>query len=114
MFQNQWEAESSLNMVKGRHTIAFGGQWDRAQLNIINNNVNTDDVVFENFQSFVEGSVYGGDAFAGSASRYYRSTTAGAYINDNFKVRSNLTINRRRALGFRRAALGEVWQADRV
>ncbi len=92
MFQNQWEAESSLNMVKGRHTIAFGGQWDRAQLNIINNNVSTDDVVFENFQSFVEGSVYGGDAFAGSASRYYRSTTAGAYINDNFKVRNNLTL----------------------
>ncbi len=25
MFQNQWEAESSLNWVKGRHTIAFGG-----------------------------------------------------------------------------------------
>ena len=31
-------------------------------------------------------------AFAGSASRYYRSDTAGVYVNDNFKVRSNLTV----------------------
>ncbi|HMD87059.1 MAG TPA: TonB-dependent receptor [Terriglobia bacterium] len=92
MDQNQWEFESSLNMVKGRHTIAIGGQLDRTQLNIINNNVNTDSVYFEDFQHFVEGSVYGGDAFAGSANRYYRSNTAGAYINDNFKIRSNLTL----------------------
>ena len=92
MYQNQWEAESSLNLVKGRHTIAIGGQWDGTQLNVINNNTNTDVVEFRTFLSFVEGSVRTGDAFTGSASRYYRSNTAGAYINDNFKLRSNLTI----------------------
>ncbi len=92
MYQNQWEFESSLNMVKGRHTIAFGGQLDETQLNIKNNNVNTDDIEFTNFETFVEGSVRSGDAFAGSANRYYRSKTAGAYINDNFKIRSNLTL----------------------
>ena len=31
-------------------------------------------------------------AFAGSANRYYRSDTAGAFVNDNYKVRSNLTV----------------------
>ena len=55
MYQNQWEYESSLNMVKGRHTIAFGGQWDHTQLNIINNNINTDTVDFTSFLNFVEG-----------------------------------------------------------
>jgi hypothetical protein len=92
MYQNQWEYESSLNMVKGRHTISFGAQLDRTQLNIINNNVNTDDIEFMDFESFVEGSVHSGDAFAGSANRYYRSNTAGAYVNDNFKIHSNLTL----------------------
>jgi len=92
MYQNQWEAESTLNMIKGRHTIAIGGQWDRTQLNVINNNTNTDVVEFKTFESFVEGSVREGDAFAGSASRYYRSNTIGLYANDNFKLRSNLTI----------------------
>jgi len=92
MFQNQWEAESQLNWVKGRHTIAMGGQWDHTQLNVINNNTNTDEVYFKTFESFVEGAVKSGDAFAGSGSRYYRSDTAGVYINDNFKLRSNLTL----------------------
>ena len=92
MYQNQWEYESSINMVKGRHTIAFGGQLDRTQLNVINNNTSASTADFTNFQTFVEGKLHGGDAFSGFASRYYRSDTAGVYINDNFKVRSNLTV----------------------
>ena len=92
MYQNQWEGETSLNMVKGRHTISTGAQWDYTQLNVINNNTNTDDVEFADFINFVEGNVRFGDAFAGSASRYYRSNTVGAYVNDNFKARSNLTV----------------------
>ncbi len=92
MFQNQWEAESSVNMVKGRHTIAVGLQWDPTQLNIINRNTNTATVEFLTFQDFVEGNVNYGEALSGAANRYYRSNTAGAYVNDNFKVRSNLTV----------------------
>ncbi len=92
MVQNQWEAESSINMVKGRHTIAVGAQWDPTQLNIINHNTDTGTVEFYTFQDFVEGNLENGEALAGAANRYYRSSTAGAYINDNFKLRSNLTI----------------------
>jgi Carboxypeptidase regulatory-like domain/TonB dependent receptor-like, beta-barrel len=92
MYQNQWEYESSVNLVKGRHTVKIGGQWDRTQLNIINKNINTDTVEFTDFVSFVEGSLRSGEAFAGSANRYYRSNTIGAYVNDDFKARSNLTV----------------------
>jgi len=92
MYQNHWEAESSLNIVKGKHTISMGGLWDHTQLNVINNNTSTDVIESKTFLSFVEGSVRSGDAFSGSASRYYRSDTVGAYINDNFKLRSNLTV----------------------
>jgi hypothetical protein len=92
MFQNQWEYGSSLNMVKGRHTISVGLIWDHTQLNIVNNNTNTDTLNFTNFATFVEGDVRSGTAFSGSANRYYRSDTVGAYANDNFKLRSNLTL----------------------
>ena len=95
MFQNQWEYGSNLNWVKGRHTLAFGAQWDHTQLNIINDNTSTDTIDFKTFVNFVEGAVRTGTysaAFAGSADRYYRSDTIGAFVNDNFKIRSNLTL----------------------
>ncbi len=95
MFQNQWEYGSNVNWVKGKHTLAFGAQWDHTQLNIINKNTSSDTIDFKTFTSFVEGAVRTGTysaAFAGSADRYYRSDTIGAFINDNYKVRSNLTV----------------------
>jgi len=92
MFQNQWEYGTSMGMVRGRHTISFGALWDHTQLNIINNNLNTDTLDFSSFLTFVEGTLHGGDEFQGSANRYYRSNTIGSYINDNYKMRSNLTV----------------------
>lgn len=92
MFQNQWEYGTTLNWVKGKHTLSFGAQWDHTQLNIVNNNTSTDTLNFSTFTSFVEGAVRSGTAFAGSANRYYRSDTIGAFANDNYKVRSNLTV----------------------
>jgi hypothetical protein len=96
MYQNQWELGSTLNWVKGKHTLSFGTQWDHTQLNIINNNTSTDVIDFKSFMTFVEGTVKTGNASTafdgGSANRYYRSDTVGAFVNDNFKVRSNLTV----------------------
>ena len=65
MYQNQWEYASSLNWVKGRHTISAGVQWDPTQLNIVNNNTNTDTLDFSTFLTFVEGTVHAGDEFSG-------------------------------------------------
>jgi len=92
MYQNQWELGSTLNWVRGRHTIAVGAQWDHTQLNIVNRNTNTDSLDFTTFLNFIEGTIHGGAAFAGSANRYYRSDTVGSFVNDNYKLRSNLTI----------------------
>jgi hypothetical protein len=92
MFQNQWEYGTRLNWVKGKHTLAFGVQWDHTQLNIINNNTATDTLNIRSFTTFVEDAVRTGTAFAGSADRYYRSDTVGAFVNDNYKILSNLTV----------------------
>jgi len=92
LFQNQMEYGTSASWVKGRHTLSVGTTWDHIQLNILNNNTNTDTLDFENFEDFVEGSLHGGDEFVGSANRYYRSDTIGTYVNDNYKAMKNLTI----------------------
>ena len=92
MFQNQWEYGTSASWVKGRHILSIGTMWDHSQLNVLNNNTNTDTLDFRTFLTFVEGTLHGGDEFAGSANRYYRANTVGTYINDNFKLRKNLTV----------------------
>jgi hypothetical protein len=92
MFQNQWEFGTSMSWVKGKHILSVGTTWDHTQLNILNNNTNTDTVDFTTFLTFVEGTLHGGDEFAGSAHRYYRADTVGTYVNDNFKVMKNLTV----------------------
>lgn len=93
MYQNQWEYGTTLNWAKGKHTISTGLQWDHTQLNVINKNTNTDTLDFTSFLNFVKGTVRGGDAFVGSANRYYRSNTVGTFVNDDYKLRSNLTIS---------------------
>jgi Carboxypeptidase regulatory-like domain len=95
MIQNQWEYGTTLNWVKGRHTLAFGVQWDYTQLNILNNNLNTDLLDFTTFLNFVKGAVRTGsysEAFTGTGERYYRANTGGAFVNDKYKVRSNLSL----------------------
>ena len=92
MVQNQWEYGTSASWVKGKHVLSVGTTWDHTQLNILNKNTNTDTLDFQTFLDFVEGTLHGGDEFVGSADRYYRANTLGTYINDNFKLRRNLTI----------------------
>jgi len=96
MVQNQWEYGTTLHWVKGRHTLAFGFSWDYTQLNILNNNVSSDLLAFSSLLNFVEGNIRTGthtEAFTGTGTRYYRANTAGAFVNDNWKLRSNLTVS---------------------
>jgi len=97
MYQNQWEYGTTMNWVKGKHTIAVGGQLDHTQLNIINNAASSAKLDFKSLLTFLEGSVRTGiysSLFDGasSANRYYLSDTIGAFVNDNWKIRSNLTV----------------------
>ena len=92
MVQNQLEYGTSASWVKGKHVLTVGTTWDHTQLNILNNNTNTDTLDFQTFLDFVEGTLHGGNEFVGSADRYYRANTIGTYINDNFKLRKNLTV----------------------
>lgn len=97
MYQNQWEYGSALNWVKGRHLFSFGYNFDYTQLNVINQASASSNIDFSSLANFMEGNVRTGnysDLFdgAGSASRYYRAVTEGAFVSDSWKVRSNLTV----------------------
>jgi hypothetical protein len=94
-FQNRGSLSTNANWVKGRHTLYFGADWSRTQLNIINNQPNAASIGFTNFGQFLLGAVNPSAStfYNGAANRYYRANQVGAFAQDNYKIKSNLTLN---------------------
>jgi hypothetical protein len=103
IFQNEFEGSTKYSWTLGRHTLAFGFQWDHTQLNVVNRNNQTAELNFSKFSTFLTGTLCTpGDFFCGetgpstfingATSRYYRSNQVGAYATDTFRFRQNLTL----------------------
>jgi hypothetical protein len=96
-FQNQLELTSNLNWQAGRHTLSFGGNWDYAQLNIINKADQVAAIDFASFQDFMTGMVRGGfgntDLFQGPTNRYYRAPQVGVYAQDKWRLTGTLNLS---------------------
>ncbi len=92
--QNQIELSSNLTWVKGRHTLQFGGNFDRSQLNIINLANQVGVVDFNTFLDFLTGNVLTNrtQLFTGATSRYYRANQAGMYASDKFRITKTLNL----------------------
>lgn len=95
--QNTFEGTSTLNYIIGRHSLAFGGNYDFTQLNIINRANQVASLQYNNIGAFLKGgplrtgtsSVY----FQGSSNRYYRSPQIGAFAQDQWKATTRLTLS---------------------
>jgi hypothetical protein len=96
-FQNQFSGNTTLNWVAGRHSLSFGAELDRNQLNIINKNNEFSQLTFTDFPSFLTGTLRLGEGnsvyFNGSSNRYFRANQIGAFAQDDFKAKPNLTLD---------------------
>jgi len=94
--QNQFTYASDANWVHGRHTIVAGIDWDHDQLNIINKQNQAATVTFLTFTDMLAGNVATGGSAPklsfGESSRYYRSETVGAFVQDNFRLTSTMNL----------------------
>jgi hypothetical protein len=95
MFQNKWDFSSTANHAIGRHTLSYGVTWNHTQLNIINNQTTAASIAFTNFAQFLLGAenISSTTFYNGAANRYYRADQLGGFIQDNYKLKSNLTVS---------------------
>jgi hypothetical protein len=98
VFQNRIMPSANAIWIRGRHTLTFGGSYAYTQLNTRDERTNQGIISTADFSQFIQGLVTTNDDFTttkflqGNANRYYRAGQAGAYIQDKFQLRSNLSL----------------------
>jgi hypothetical protein len=101
VFQNKWEASANAIWNHGKHTVTFGGNFAYIQLNTRDDRTNSGMIGFVNWDDFLTGSpiTYTADGFIattflqGDANRYYRSNDNGAFLQDKYQIRPNLSLS---------------------
>jgi len=98
--QNTYEFRDTLTMVRGSHAFKFGFEARREQDN--NNRLSTarPEYTFKNFLNFANDAPFfqeidvdprtGGPV---NGQRYFRTNSYGAFVQDDWKFRPNLTLN---------------------
>ena len=104
IFQNNFGGSSNLGWVHGKHTVQTGFSFDYTQLNVINKDSQTARLNFADFGTFMQGTLCsfvnscGGsgsasELFSGISNRHFRSRQAGLYVQDDIRLKSNLTLD---------------------
>lgn len=93
--QNVFQFTDNLSQKLGRHSLRYGVDFQRIQLNLLSND-NTNGVYsFVGLVNFLRGTPasFGGPAPGSDPIRGYRQSLVGSYIQDDFQFRPNLTFN---------------------
>jgi len=100
VFQNRFMPSANAIWTLGKHTLTFGGSFSYTQLNTRDNRTNKGTIAFADFSQFLQGleTSYSTNGFVtsaflqGDANRYYRAKDTGAYLQDKFQIRPNLSL----------------------
>jgi hypothetical protein len=91
-FQNRLNPESNVVFTAGKHNLSAGSSYNFTQLNIRNRRSGLGTLSTANFNTFAEGQVSSSTLLTGNANRYYRANDFGAFLQDQFRPLSNLSL----------------------
>src|SRR5579864_6602702 len=111
--QDNYNFVDNLSWVKGAHTLTFGGQFIRVNLNKLFPQVFNGQLFFTNttsngltdFENFLNGNVQFSFGGGGVDNHKYRQNDSAVFAQDDWKATKNLTLN----LGLRTEFLG-AWK----
>jgi hypothetical protein len=98
VFQNRIMPSANAIWTHGRHTVTFGASYAYTQLNTRDERTNQGIIGTADFSQFLQGFVETNDDYTttkflqGNANRYYRAGQSGAYVQDKFQFRPNLSL----------------------
>jgi len=98
VFQNRIMPSANAIWMRGKHTLTFGGSYAYTQLNARDERTNQGIIGSADFAQFLQGNVTTNDDYTttkflqGNANRYYRAEQSGAYLQDKFQFRPNLSL----------------------
>lgn len=110
---NTFHSADTLSWTRGNHTLRFGFEQRRYQINLFNNFAENGFLFFPSFQQFLLGDLSNGESFAGSGQthRAFRGNDLSGYVQDDWKINKRLTVN----LGLRYDYIGALYDTkDRV
>ncbi len=95
-YQNMASGSTTLNWLKGRHTITAGLNYEYFQLNIVNNTNNTPTRGVSHADRAAHAAIStatGTNVFLGQTNRYFRLNQVGAYLAGQHPRASQPTLN---------------------
>ena len=91
-FENRIAPLTDAIFTLGAHTVSVGASFSYDQLNIRNEREGNSEIELKTLPSILAGKLYKGTMLLGDSNRYYRSHDIGAYVQDKWQARPNLSI----------------------